>query len=786
MYKPGIDKSGKSAGYLNRGDSFSQSRNFFTFLHTVQIHFAESEFHNDISEVIVLPVTSPVRTDYVASLNTLGRDFAAGLVTSAVSLAYCFSFGALIFAGPLQRFLGQGVAAALICSAVTGIIISLKSAFPMSISGPEGNSAALLAAMMVTLGPVLAAQPGDGALYLALAALAVTGLATGSALYLLGSNHLGRLARFIPYPVVAGFQAASGWIMATGAIRMSTGVPVKISTIAAFAGHQEVLMLVITASWGVLLWWVTTRIKHFLALPVALALGAAVTDISLDQLESAGYFVRSADWMFSVAKGMDVTLPVLAAGFWHIPWMALLSVSGEIGAVILMVALTIVFTSTSLEQASGLDVDLDRELKTHGIANIAAGLLGGLVGHISFNRTLLAREAGGVGRSTGVVVAFVGMAVLGGGLGLLGHVPRFVLAGLLLELGVRLMWRWSISSRGRLTVPEWLLVPAILLITAWFGVLIGFLIGVLGGCVIFVLSVSRIDIVKHSFTVDERPSSIVRSPAEMELIAANGGEVHILQLASFIFFGSAYRLQDRIRLLLSQESPRIVIFDFSAVSGIDSSAGSSLLRIEQMLRNHGASHVMVGAAPNIRHEMRDAGALGPDVLEFDRLDAALEFGENAVLAAYGLQAALDRPLSNWLTEALDGQARAATLIAALEPARYADRGYLCRAGDPTDSLLFIESGRVSVEVEFPGHAPIRQRVFGPNTILGETGFFLDVPRTADLRIEGDATVWALSRDAYGRLSVENPDLTAALLVYTVRIQAERLAFSSRQVAALQR
>jgi SulP family sulfate permease len=717
---------------------------------------------------------------------TFARDLAAGLVTSLVSLAYCFSFGALIFAGPLQQFLGQGVAAALICSAVTGLVISLKSGFPMSISGPEGNSAALLAAMMASLAPTLAAQPGEGALYLALTALALAGLATGVALYLLGRNRLGRLARFIPYPVVAGFQAASGWIMAVGAIRMSTGVPVRLSTLAAFTDSEAAAMLAVTVTWAWLLWFITVRIKHFLALPVALAGAALAADLTFRLLESSGHPVHAADWMFTVIKGMNVALPVLAHGFWHVQWAALLPISGEIGAVILMAALTIVFTATSIEQAWRVDVDLDDELKIQGVANIISGLAGGLVGHISLNRTILAREAGGTGRATGVVVGLVGLAVLAAGLGLVGFVPRFVLAGLLLGLGVRLMWRWSVNSRGRLTTLEWLLVPAILVITAWLGVLIGFLTGVLGGCVIFVLSVSRVDIVKHGFTVDERPSSLMRSPAEMELIAGHGSEVHIFQLASFIFFGSAYRLQERMRILLSQKPPRMAIFDFMAVSGIDSSAGSSLLRIEEMLRNHGVTHVVVGVAPDVRHVMRDAGALADGVVEHASLDVALEFGENALLEAYGSKTEGSRPLPDWLADALGSEARAGALIEVLEPAHYADEGHLCRAGDPTDSLLFIERGRVSVEVERPGHAPIRQRVFGANTVLGETGFFLDIPRTADLRIDGSATVWTLSRAAYERLHRDNPDLTAALLTYTVRIQAERLAFSSRQVAALQR
>jgi sulfate permease, SulP family len=316
--------------------------------------------------------------------------------------------------------------------------------------------------------------------------------------------------------------------------------------------------------------------------------------------------------------------------------------------------------------------------------------------------------------------------------------------------------------------------------------MIGFLIGILGGCVIFVVSVSRVDIVKHHFTVDERPSSLVHSSEEMELIAANGGEVQIVQLATFIFFGQAYRLQERIRALVNAKTPRMVVFDFTAVSGIDSSAGSSLLRIEEMLRYRGIAHVVVGLSPETRHVMADAGGLSGDVIQYDSLDEALECGEHRLLALHGGHATGQRPLADWLTEELGSAELADTLVAALEPANHAGAGYLCRAGDPTDTLLFIENGRVSVEVENGGHSPIRQRVFGPNTIVGEVGFFLGVPRTANLRTDGPATVWTLNHAMYQRLSRDAPEVTAALLTCTVRIQAERLAFSSRQVAALQR
>ncbi len=98
------------------------------------------------------------------------RNLGGGLAASLLSLAYCFSYGAFIFTGPLQPFLSQGVAAALITAAVTATIIALSSGFRSAIAGPDSNTTAVLAAMMVILAPTMAAMAPEQALVLALAA----------------------------------------------------------------------------------------------------------------------------------------------------------------------------------------------------------------------------------------------------------------------------------------------------------------------------------------------------------------------------------------------------------------------------------------------------------------------------------------------------------------------------------------------------------------------------------------------------------------------------------------
>jgi sulfate permease, SulP family len=70
------------------------------------------------------------------------RNVGAGLIASSLSLACCFSYGALIFTGPLQPFLASGVAAALMTAVTTGCLIAWTSGFRLAIAGPDSNTAA--------------------------------------------------------------------------------------------------------------------------------------------------------------------------------------------------------------------------------------------------------------------------------------------------------------------------------------------------------------------------------------------------------------------------------------------------------------------------------------------------------------------------------------------------------------------------------------------------------------------------------------------------------------------
>jgi sulfate permease, SulP family len=712
------------------------------------------------------------------------RNVGAGLIASSLSLAYCFSYGALIFTGPLQPFLGQGVAAALITAVTTGCLIAWTSGFRLAIAGPDSNTAAPLATMMAALSPALSTgSPGD-AQALVFAALAAATALTGTFLVFLGWGRLGKLARYLPYPVVAGFLASTGWLLVTSAVRMSTDVPPTLASLPAFAAPRPGLLLGLAVGWAALLWLLTAKIKNYLTLPAVLVAATLATHAGVVLLGVSEASVQDSGLMFKAVSGGQPVVPVLTGSFFAVDWTLLATIAGSMAAVAVMAVLTILLNSTGIELATGVEGDLDHELRIQGLANLVSALIGGFVGYVSVSRTLVNRAAGATSRLSGTVVGVVALAVLVGGSDAVSLVPRFVLGGLLMQLGGGLLWDWLVCPWSRLPRREWLLVASIVTITAYFGFLYALVFGALAACVIFALDVSGTDVIRGQFGLNERSSSLVRSVEEMAILAAHGEAVIVLQLHSYLFFGSAYRVQEHLKALATSRLLQMVIFDFSAVTGIDSSAATSFARTRDLLLTAGIRIAVCGLAPAVARVISATGAPSVEIASCANLDEALEQGENAVLVAHGATTVTHRPLVDWLAAAFGNLEYARELMRHLSPVEPAEAGFLCRQGDPTETLLFIERGSVSVLVDRPQRDPVRIRVFGPHTMIGEIGFFLETRRTASLKAEDGTIIWSLGREAFRDLASRRPDIVLALVTYIVRIQSERLAFTTRQVAVL--
>ena len=76
------------------------------------------------------------------------RDAFAGAISSVLSIAYCLSYAALIFSGPLTPWLSYGVGVAFLSSALGAGAVALRSSFPFGIGGPDTSTSAVVATLI--------------------------------------------------------------------------------------------------------------------------------------------------------------------------------------------------------------------------------------------------------------------------------------------------------------------------------------------------------------------------------------------------------------------------------------------------------------------------------------------------------------------------------------------------------------------------------------------------------------------------------------------------------------
>jgi SulP family sulfate permease len=241
---------------------------------------------------------------------------------------------------------------------------------------------------------------------------------------------------------------------------------------------------------------------------------------------------------------------------------------------------------------------------------------------------------------------------------------------------IRLLQVWGVATRQTLPRAEWLLVIAIILITAWFGFIPAEVTGLLAACVLFALSVSRIDVVRAIYGLDARNSSVVWPDDETRYLAAHGASVQVIELRGFVFFGSAHRLRERVKSIVAELAPVMLIFDFSRVIGIDSSAATAMVRISCLLHESGIQQTVVGLSPGGTRSVSESGSLDRNVVILADIDEALERGETAVLATRAMDSAATPTFHDWIAAVLGGPDYAEVLQQQLV-ATHHEPGHFC-------------------------------------------------------------------------------------------------------------
>ena len=715
------------------------------------------------------------------------EDLSAGAICSVLSIAYSLSYATLIFSGPLSQWLGYGMVVTLLSASVGTFVIGLRSSLPFTIAGPDSSTSVVMAALVTAFVQRLVAEGAtEDLLQRAIIVMALSTALTGTLLLALGATRAGRAIRFVPYPVIAGFLGATGWLIVVAGAQLATGQSVTDNTLGALFDLLIGAKFLAGAALAIALFLAQRYLPSSFALPGTLLAGVAVVHIGLLSSGITLVEAQADGWMFSPQTHVGLTSPWHSDELRQLPWELLPSLFGNLVSVMFVTAITMLLNTSAIELATQREADLDRELKWHGIANLLIAALGGYVSITSMSRTTVNYLAGATGRLSAMTVAAIAAAATVVNPSFLGYVPKSVLGGLLLYLGADLLYRWLVESARRLAFLEYLSLLSIAFIIVEWGFVAGLLIGVVIGCATFALSASRIPAIKFSFDGSEYHSSLDRGPEELAILADHGRELQGMSLQGYLFFGSASRLHEHIKsLLAARPECRFLLFDLRLVTGIDSSATHSFRQIKQSADRHGARLVLVNMTLEIQRIFRNAGLISADVAVASDLDHALELCEDAIIKADQPSGSETESLNDWLVHVV-GSEHAAHLAQECERLEVASGAIIAVEGEPADSMHFIFQGRVSIVVDGGNGRKVRLRSLGRHTTIGEMGLITCQPRSATIEAEVPSVLYVLKAHAFERIRRTNPALCQALLTYVIRVMAERLSFANRSIGALLR
>ena len=109
---------------------------------------------------------------------------------------------------------------------------------------------------------------------------------------------------------------------------------------------------------------------------------------------------------------------------------------------------------------------------------------------------------------------------------------------------------------------------------------------------------------------------------------------------------------------------------------------------------------------------------------------------------------------------------------------------LINQGDLPDDMYFVDTGRVSAQLEVEPGQFIRLKSMDGGTVVGEIGLYLKQTRTASIFTDEVSTVYRLTEASLTKMEQDDPDLAAALYHWMVLILAERLSDNNRPLEAL--
>lgn len=445
----------------------------------------------------------------------------------------------------------------------------LGTSRPLSVSTTSTLSALTAAGVAVAAGGDPSRAP------VAASTLAVL---AGGLLLLAGLLRLGFLADFISAPVLAGFKAGTGLLIAAGQLGKLLGVPQEGDSFFAKVGsalsHLEETngptVLLAATSIAVLLAlrrWAPPSLPGPL-LVVALGIGLAAT---------TGLADRGVALVGAIPPG----LPGPAA-----PDLTMVQALVPAAAgVALMAFVESIAAARAFTAASEPEVDADQELRALGGANLAGGCFQAFPAGGGLSQTAVNRETGARSQLAGMVTVLVVVLTLLFLTPLFEQLPQATLGAVVIVAVAGLVDLAALRRIRELRVRDFRLALVALAGVLVLGVLQGVLLAVVISMLTLIYGTNHPPIE----VLGRRPGTgfwrdLGRHPDDQTIPG-----LLVVRPVALIYFANARRVRRRLLDLVdaAPSPPRVLLLDLDAVPDIDVTALEALPSFDADLRRRG-------------------------------------------------------------------------------------------------------------------------------------------------------------------------------------------------------
>ena len=467
----------------------------------------------------------------------LYSDLSAGLTVGVIALPLAIGFGIASGVTP-QQGLWTGI--------VAGLVVSLLGGSRFQIAGPTGAFVPVLFSIVALYG---------------YGGLALAAIMAGVMLILLGVLKMGRLLKFFPYPVVAGFTSGIAFIIFCGqlneflglGLKMPDHVPQQLTLLATHLGDVNWPSLGVGAlSIAIIYLW--PRLTKRIPASIVAVLGTAIL-VYVIKLPVATIGSRFG--------GIPSGWPG-----WHFPVISLEAIRQLMAPAFTIAALGAIESLLSAVVADGMaDTrhDPNQELIGQGIANIVSPLFGGIAATGAIARTAANIRNGARTPLAGIVHAVVLLVVALVGAPLASYIPLAALSAILLTVAVRMADARTFVELWRGPRADFGVMATAFLLTVVFDLTVGVGAGMFMAAVLFL---RQMESVSHIRLVTEESEPEGTGTHSMRGKDVPEGVV-LYRIEGPLFFAAAENLDQALRG--SGGKPKVVIFRMRNVPAIDAS-----------------------------------------------------------------------------------------------------------------------------------------------------------------------------------------------------------------------